>query len=514
MNPLKKRLLSCLMLLLGTASPAIAHPVDEDSFLLEIGKWIGGAIRGETPEPQREVLAVEIMDNGQPVAAPGEKDKEDFNKRIEAYSVSMKTWVHQVCKLSGDKKARVDELFAAAAKDTMTAFADKGKIKPRNEYIPVTLPVVFSIGEESTAAAFSQEVLSSLRKNVLSPAETELLEIALKERTTFQTRAYVSFLVSLIDMELFLTGEQRARVTQRMLELKPAVLSPLYSFQPQAYYLPYESLNVMISRVSLSDLLETSQKKRLQDLTDSDQNSQIVFQASSGVEGWRDQMNELSTRQREQFLRAAAVRVTWYQRELHLSADQVEYLSNAGKGATIRALGDWKENTQQTLDQMEQQMAQMGGNFGFGAESIDAKSIDQNEIWADAVKNVTAGLNANNLQARKTADRMAMAESVLALLDTELWLLPEQRTLLLPLVEKTLPKDASTTRYQEYIRDVILLAHPLFKIPEDTRNPILSEQQRAAWKHLESLFKVQKENNYVEIQLRNNGGSFGFNLGQ
>lgn len=290
---------------------------------------------------------------------------------------------------------------------------------------------------------------------------------------------------------------------------------PLYSFKPQSYYLPYESLSVISSRATGDDVLEPSQKKRLKDLAGTDNNNQqIVFQAASGVEEWHKQMNQAGLKQREQFLRAAAVRVTWYEKELKLSPEQVEYLNNAGKGAAVRALGDWKESTQQTLDQMEQQMAQMGGNFGFGAQSIDTRAIEKNEIWADAVKSVTVGIARDRLEGRSDVDRTASARSVLALFDDELWLSPDQRTALLPMFEKTMPKDSTPTNYQEYIRDVVLMAHPLFKVKEKERNAIVTEAQGVVWKNLESYFQPQQGNNYVQIPLRNNGGSFGFNLAQ
>ena len=166
---------------------------------------------------------------------------------------------------------------------------------------------------------------------------------------------------------------------------------------------------------------------------------------------------------------------------------------------------------------MEQQIAQMGQNFGFSASVIDTKSIDQNEIWKDAVKSVTAGAAQQQVEMRfqrVQGDKSAMAAGVLALLDEELWLTPEQRLPLLAQFEKTMPNDLTAVQYREYIRDIVLIAHPLFKTTEKKRDEILTEPQRDVWKQLASFFQWQKENNYVQIQLRNNGGSFGFTLGQ
>jgi hypothetical protein len=79
-------------------------------------------------------------------------------------------------------------------------------------------------------------------------------------------------------------------------------------------------------------------------------------------------------------------------------------------------------------------------------------------------------------------------------------------------IENSLPRKSDPAQYQEYIREVILFAHPLFSIPEKTRDESLMEAQREVWKKLQTFFQYQKANNYVQIQLRNNGGSFGFML--
>ena len=206
------------------------------------------------------------------------------------------------------------------------------------------------------------------------------------------------------------------------------------------------------------------------------------------------------------------MRVDYFRTELKLTPEQSEFLTTAGKGASIRALGDWKETTQQTIDQMQAQMAQMGGNFGFGAQNMNTNTIEQNEIWAEAVKSVTSGAAEESLKQRKDFHTNATADMLLALLDEELWLASDQQERLREIVRKSLPKTADPTQYQEYVRDVVLLAFPLFKTREQDRNEILTEPQREAWKQLQSFFQWQQQGNYMQIPLRNQGGSFGFML--
>ena len=98
------------------------------------------------------------------------------------------------------------------------------------------------------------------------------------------------------------------------------------------------------------------------------------------------------------------------------------------------------------------------------------------------------------------------------MLDKELWLLPAQREPLRLLIRKSLPKNSDPAQNQEYVREIVLLAFPLFRIREQDRNEILTEPQREAWKQLQSFFEWQQQGNYMQIPLRNQGGSFGFSL--
>jgi hypothetical protein len=58
------------------------------------------------------------------------------------------------------------------------------------------------------------------------------------------------------------------------------------------------------------------------------------------------------------------------------------------------------------------------------------------------------------------------------------------------------------------------MAHPLFLTNEKKRNEVLTPTQQEVWKVMQSFFNYQNQNNYVQIQLRNNNGNFGFQIGQ
>ena len=490
-------------------SPASEVNADEDSLFLQIGKMIGGAIRGEA-EPD---VAVRAMPANEVILKPGEQDRQDFQQRIQAYSDSVEAWVSSTCSVSEEQKGRLKEIFAAQVTIDIEAFGKGQEPDQQNRQFPKTFVLLFT-RRKGMATEFSEDIFRALRKDFLSPEQTAKLEAAFAERQTFQQDAYINFLVSIIDNELYLSLEQRDALRAHLRE-KKTITHPLYAFQPQNYYLPYESLAEVLSKVPGKSILDPAQKKRLTDLTGTDPNNPNVnFQAADGVEGWYKKMHQLGLKQRDLYLRAAEVRIAWYQKELQLSPEQVDHLTVASKGAAIRALGDWKENTQQTFEQMQQHMAQAGGNFGFGASPIDTKSIDSSEIWSEALKTMTEGTSNGGMIERAASLKASRSASLLALFDEELWLTADQRKALVSQFEKSIPESEQSLQYQDYIREIVLMAHPLFLTNEKKRNEVLTPPQQDVWKVMQSFFNYQNQNNYVQIQLRNNNGNFGFQIGQ
>lgn len=495
--------------------PALNWPensvrADEDSLFQQIGKMIGGAIRGEA-EPN---VAVRAMPANQALLKPGEQDQQDFQKRIQAYGDSVEAWVSSTCEVTDEQKRRLKEIFSVQVAESNAAFGKGLDPDQRNKPFPNSFVLLFT-RKDGIAVEFSDDVFKVLRKEILTTEQTAKLDAALTERQTFQRDAYINFLVSMIDKELYLSTEQRESLRAHLRERKTPITHPMYSFQPQNYYLPYESLSTLLSSVPGKNILSTPQKKRLTDLTGTDPNNQhVVFQAADGIEGWYKQMHQLGLKQRDLYLRAAAVRIAWYQKELQLSPEQVDHLTIASKGAAIRALADWKESTEQTFEQMQQHMAQAGGNFGFGASLIDTRTIDSNEIWSEALKTMTEGTSNGGMIERTATLKASAGASLLALFDEELWLTPDQRKALVSQFEKSVPETDQSLQYQDYIREIVLMAHPLFLTNEKKRNEVLLPPQQEVWKVMQSFFNYQNQNNYVQIQLRNNNGNFGFQIGQ
>jgi len=154
---------------------------------------------------------------------------------------------------------------------------------------------------------------------------------------------------------------------------------------------------------------------------------------------------------------------------------------------------------------MVEQMGQMRGNFAFSAQNISVDGLDSNEIWAEAVRTVNAD--------KQTEDRgkhiqHVRAMTVTALLDQELWLTPAQREEVMKFTEQVVPESLAKGIYDDYVRELVLLAYPLHKVSEAKVNEVLTESQLAVWKQLKGFLRLNPGNNYLEIPMKNQGGNF------
>ena len=513
MNPFITWLLSLLMTVFANGMQTFDAVLQEDKSLLEqFGNLLGGAFGGGARAAEPQMPAQVGFAQPDAGAAPTEKDRTEHVDRLKAYGGALQVWIKQTCVLTDAQQTTLKEVADKMLADEITKFAKRRNPQHQNQMFPQTFPILFT-RPSGAAEGFQSKLVEAIRKELLTPEQQDTLTTALADRAKAHREAFRTYIVAIFDKELFLTAEQRTALASELAAKGQTRMHPLYAFQPQSYYLPYEPLGALLPKAQGKTFLEESQKKRLQDLYDSNSNgNNLIFQTSSSPDEWQQQIAAAGKTQREQYQRAAAVRVDYFRTELKLTPEQSEFLTTAGKGASIRALGDWKETTQQTIDQMQAQMAQMGGNFGFGAQNMNTNTIEQNEIWAEAVKSVTSGAAEESLKQRKDFHTNATADMLLALLDEELWLASDQQERLREIVRKSLPKTADPTQYQEYVRDVVLLAFPLFKTREQDRNEILTEPQREAWKQLQSFFQWQQQGNYMQIPLRNQGGSFGFML--
>ncbi len=487
---------------------AMPHAMPQDGNLIsEIGNLFGEVLRelnGEEPKPAAPAQAMVAIEAPQKKLLPGEADRKEHADRTIALCGAMQSWVIQTCQLDETQQAAMKELVAKHLKDENEKYAKRDDPARQHRPFGENTPLLF-VQSDGVGTKLTDALLLSIRKDVLSDLQKEQLDLAVAERSESQNAAFREFVVALFDQELFLSDDQR----QKMLEQfagRNLIFSPFYSFVGQTHYLPYKHMTEVFA-IQNADFLDHRQKERLNDLTSGDNRNQnhIMFQSNEGQDQWAENIKQAVVTQRKTYLHAAAVRIGYMERTLNLTPEQVEYLTVASKGATTSALADWKQATQQTVDNIVEQMGQMRGNFAFSAQNMSVDSLDRNEIWAGALRTVNADTQSDD---RAKQVRRVKAMTVTALLDQELWLTPAQREVVMKFTEPVMPESLAKGMYDDYVRELVLLAYPLHKVSEAKVNEVLTESQLAVWKQLKGFLRLNPGNNDLEIPMKNQGGSF------
>ena len=505
--------------------------MQDGKLISEIGRLFGDALRElseEEPEPAPAQPAAVMQAIGAPQQklTPGEADRKKHADRTQALAGVIQSWVTQTCQLDAAQQEQLQTVVIDSLKVEGERYAKKNDPNRQNQQFGPTTPLLFVYPDTGNTARvngqpaapvsvggmYSRELLQLIQNDILNDTQKEQLNAALTERLEFQNGAFREYVATLFDQELFLTEDQRQKMLEEFSAGSKKITSPFYSFIAQQYYLPNKSLSEVLA-ANKAYYLDSRQKRRLKDLLAGDGNQNyIMFQSSEGADQWEETVKQAVPKQRTLYLNAAAVRIGYLERSLKLTPEQVEYLTVASKGATLDALGDWKVSTHQTIDQMKQHMAQAQGNFGFSAQSISVDGLDQNEIWTSAVREIHGDKPSGD---RNAAIRRAKAITVTALLDQEMWLMPPQRAAVLEFAEASLPRNFVKSDYDQYIRELILLAYPLHKAAEAKVNEVLSEPQLAVWKQLKGFFQFNQGNaNLVQIPLGDQGGAFPVQLAE
>ena len=514
MTSLATFVLSQIMAVTWCSFPAAITLPDENTLQQEIGKIVGKVIQDLRRKDTPQVVGPGPIQAAQNAAGRSEQDIQKFNERLQAYGSASAAWIVKLCELTDEQQLKLKEMVDDQIVQATTKFAKSKDANGQDQKLSRTMPLLFTL-PTGPGTNFTEQIIEAIRKDLLTEQQTQRLETALGERDVLRNTAYRSYIVAIIDSELFLTSSQREALHSQLTSQWTTLFHPFYACSPQSDCMPYKSVLTIVKLTEgksflepRKSFLEPSQLKRLQDLCQNPQNIHyLIIGSGSGPEEWTRQITDISKQQRDIFLRAAEVRVSYYENELQLSAEQADHLRIASKGAAVVALADWKG----TADRTKQDLAQMADNVLVAVALMDTNSLNQNEIWADALSSVTEGMPRERLNQRQESNRTATAQALLAIYDSELWLTPEQRGPLEKLILRTLPSDLNQSVARSNVRDLILMTYPLFKTTEKQRADVISDSQQNVWKQMESSFHWQQQNNLVEIPLRN-GGSLGFKL--
>lgn len=496
-NVLQKRMvlvLAILALIIGNTRSGQAFDGVSD--------LLGEVFRRLVPRPQPAAVPVQPLRQMPP---PPPAELKARHVRLEAYFAARLYWLKSICDLDEEQVPGVvmalEKLRAAAEQEY--AQDNHRRSHGFSDYAAVRFTVDGAASRDANSVDPPEMILEQLTNR-----QRDQLKRAQQARAAAMQAVLRDRIVDVFDSELFLTSNQREQLERHIAEKLGGEPFRLYSLTPQNFYLNYTSPEKLLSGLDLQ-VLSAVQRKRCAAVCNSRTSGSgseryLTFMSNQGVDGWYDSLDEAMHMQRDRLLEIAAVRSEFYQAEFGLNDEQVRRLELAAKGTVLYCLEDWEESTVRNLRQWEERMQEQqqfrNGNFGFSVSVPQTQVVDQHQLWKSTLSDLKIDLNDSESD-RALRQRRTEAAYLLALLDQELWLTPEQRMQMAPLLSQVMPR--SRLQGYDYFYEVYLMAIPVMKLNDKDLEKILAPSQRRAWENLKGQYRVNGQN--VTITGRNMG---------
>lgn len=501
-----------LALLCSTPSSSFAYDGLSDFF--------GEVFRGITGQKKQPAAVIRAVQQFPP---PPEAELKKRKNRLIAYATARKHWLHTTCDLTDKQSDQLDEIFLAEVEASQERL--KNKNNQRNQHgFPDYAPVRFTV-DGAAATNFSGTAWDRKIEEVLTPEQIAAFEEAQKVRSEFLIDALRAWVLNLLDQELYFTSEQREVVSKQLEKRLSSKSSQLYSLGNQNYYLKYQQPHTLLTTLP-DDVLNEPQNARLKRVKDGNVNGPaseryITFMSNEGVDGWYDTLEKAIDEQGKRLRGMADLQIRYYENEYDLDQEGIDHLRLAAKGTSLYCLASWKESTKANLRQWEERMQQQqfgNGNFGFSVSVPNTNSIEQHQLWKNAVEALSVD---SSKIATERSERRRELESkyLLSLLDKELLLTQSQREEFTKLLDKKMPKNQISG--YEYMYEIVLLAIPLVTLKDQEVKKIflasppiegLNEEdhpQLLAWEALKEQYQINGRNVTMQMQ---NMGQFSFNI--
>ena len=507
--------LRLLLLLLALVSPWTVNDchAQQPPLLERLTQALNEVLNGLQAGPDAEVMqAVQIGVAVDPAENAGMKQVQQATQQRNLRLLNAAaSWMNSVAALTPEQRMQV----AQQIQQQLTAAPDLQQRRRinRGEAAQSMAPILYG-GPQGAGRSLANALVENVLQNVADEQQKQKLQAALQERANFQRTTFAAYIADLVDRRLFLTIQQAEKLTgivdQHLQVAGEKSWHPLYSATPYSYFLPYENLWTCVTEQARKDVLNETQAQFLAETAKlGDSLDQMHLSSSQTPEEWLKFVEEASQKLEPWMLSAYRTRSQWYTESFQLSAEQTAALRLAALGATSSGLRGWRDQCYNTIDQIENHRQQFagGGNFSFGLTRPDVYSQHENPsaIWQNAIDQLSLGQQAQTLkEQRKERRRQADSHCVTALLDQELWLLPEQRDAIRKITLETLPKQEPFDHY-DYFRDIILFCCPVLLADLDVVRQSLSAEQFEVWQGTAQLFRYNKDNRLVELNLQDQG---------
>lgn len=442
--------------------------------------------------PTGAVFAQAVQQEVPRVARPsgeGHPERIVFDQRVAQLLDCWQSWLGTAAALDEEQRTAI----AAAIQQRVPEAAEKHWLishKAVRSALANHFPVLFV----ETKTPLSELLQPITVESLLREEQSRKLQAALAERREFHFAANRDYALAILDAELFLSPEQRRAWTAEGDFLSTQLDEPYFFTHPSpSTYLPYRSI-VKIVPPNLLPLFSQEQRQWLTRLEAIAANPPpgLSFRSDEAREEWTARLDAFVRDCRDEVLLKLTLRANELEREGITQPPDADQLRTAAKGAAVSVSGAIQGSVRESLDAFE---ARLHRNVRPGGYSIFSASVLNSErdhpethaLWVAAraqLRSVEAGQRLD--ASRRDRHRQARDRAVVAMLDRELWLRPEQREQLLPLLSAALPPVESVPPNREPLRDVTWLAHAFCLTNAAKLQEMLDPVQWNSWRQMQN----------------------------
>lgn len=408
-----------------------------------------------------------------------------FETRLRSWTESYVRWLSQAGSLD---QTEFQALRAAALEDADLEIRRTLQTPPQFKFTRPCDDFPALLQLDGGAAARIRDFLDIyLRHSALSAEKKRSLRAAADNQAVFQREALRDFTIAILDEHLYFTSAQR-KILQNAFPLPKSQLSP-WLFHVDSSVKFYREVPVdQLQAVSLGPEFSSNQSELLQAITGSEDFGTVTLQLPLSAEEWRLKMEEASPQQKRLAYQLAEVQLQYYQQEWQVPELAIFRMRLAAKGAVVFQVDDWKAKMLQENFSFSERFLRIGeGSAVVKGLDMSPERLASHEIWKSSLPLGFGELQRKDHQRREVQRRAALARVVVAMLDSELLLTPQQREGLIPHIAQTLPADFE--RLPAGIGPgVIWLAHAMLKLPAGVRRDILNPEQNSRWEELQQYF--------------------------
>lgn len=427
-------------------------------------------------------------------AQVAENERREFDARLTQYLACWQGWLRSNASLDAEQQAALAELLQKQTPETSEGHWKLSNTAARSPLVN-HFPALFVEG----TTPLSQLTQPATVRPLLRENQIAILQQAVAEREEFRYAAYRDYALAILDSELFLSAQQREALAGERDHLMKVLDEPWFFINPSSTgYLPWRPVVLVVSPGVRAQLSE-HQRQRVAQLEsfDSRPGSSMMFRTDESWEVWDERLNARIQVCQEEIALNLILRVDELEREGLIPGDAASKLRTVAKGVSVNLCDELQEKAKSSLaafaarTRIGQQAAV--STTGISTANLAFLTPQDQDLWTTACGPVVLKELQKLDIARTQQRRLARDRAVLAMLDRELWLSPEQRGKLLPVLSAALPPLDRVLPNREALRDVTWLIHAFCLSDAVKIRELLQPAQWEAWQRMQACVPVSQE---------------------